>query len=223
MSRNNRPIKPIKDRKVSAVSLYIPPEIKEFWYNCYEQLYYEKKDKPSTSEFLSGMLNDRLKQLNISDNGLLTLEVSAADLKEWDELRLNESLDPADPVPWGEFIIEKVNAGINLLDEIRHAGPDPGDYEKKIDRLKETNTRLMRQVADLKQEIKVKDITAGRNLIRDAILDVLINTDKQVSFIELANAVDNQNVLYTELMRLFDDDIINVETKGKSDYYSYKA
>lgn len=223
MSRNKRPIKPIKDRKVSAVSLYVPPEIKEFWYDCYEQLYYEKKDKPSISEFLSGMLNDRLKQLNLSNNGLLTLEVSGADLKEWDELRLSESVDPADPVPWGEFIIEKVNAGINLLDEIRHTGPDTGDYEKKIDHLKETNTRLMRQVADLKQEIKVKDITAGRNLIRDAILEVLINTDKQVSFIDLANAVDNQNVLYSELMRLFDDDIINVETKGKSDYYSYKA
>ena len=201
----------------------MPPEIKQFWYDCYEQLYYEKKDKPSISEFLSGMLNDRLKQLNLSNNGLLTLEVSGADLKEWDELRLSESVDPADPVPWGEFIIEKVNAGINLLDEIRQAGPDTGDYEKKIDHLKETNTRLMRQVADLKQEIKVKDITAGRNLIRDAILDVLINTDKQVSFIDLANAVDNQDVLYSELMRLFDDDIINVETKGKSDYYSYKA
>ena len=223
MSRNNRPIKPIKDRKVSAVSLYVPPEIKQFWYDCYEQLYYEKKDKPSISEFLSGMLNDRLKQLNISDNGLLTLEVSGADLKEWDELRLNESVDPADPVPWGEFIIEKVNAGINLLDEIRHAGPDTGDYEKKIDHLKETNTRLMRQVADLKQEIKVKDITAGRNLIRDAILEVLSNSDKQVSFIDLANAVDNQDVLYNELMRLFDDDVIEVETKGKSDYYRYKA
>ena len=201
----------------------MPPEIKQFWYDCYEQLYYEKKDKPSISEFLSGMLNDRLKQLNLSNNGLLTLEVSGADLKEWDELRLSESVDPADPVPWGEFIIEKVNAGINLLDEIRHAGPDTGDYEKKIDHLKETNTRLMKQVADLKQEIKVKDITAGRNLIRDAILEVLINTDKQVSFIDLANAVDNQDVLYSELMRLFDDDIINVETKGKSDYYSYKA
>ena len=201
----------------------MPPEIKQFWYDCYEQLYYEKKDKPSISEFLSGMLNDRLKQLNISDNGLLTLEVSGADLKEWDELRLNESVDPADPVPWGEFIIEKVNAGINLLDEIRHAGPDTGDYEKKIDHLKETNTRLMRQVADLKQEIKVKDITAGRNLIRDAILEVLSNSDKQVSFIDLANAVDNQDVLYNELMRLFDDDVIEVETKGKSDYYRYKA
>ena len=223
MSRNNISIKPIKDRKVSAVSLYIPPEVKKFWYDCYEQLYNDKKDKPSISEFLSGMLNDRLKQLNISDNGLLTLEVSGADLKEWDELRLNESVDPADPVPWGEFIIEKVNAGINLLDEIRHAGPDTGDYEKKIDHLKETNTRLMRQVADLKQEIKVKDITAGRNLIRDAILEVLSNSDKQVSFIDLANAVDNQDVLYNELMRLFDDDVIEVETKGKSDYYRYKA
>jgi len=223
MKRSTQPAKPLKDRKVSAVSLYIPPEIKEFWYNCYDDLYKENAEKPSISEFLSGMLNDRLKQLSVSENGLLSLEISENDMKAWDNQRKDESHDPDNPVPWSEFIIEKVNAGINLLDEVKYSGPDSEEYEKKIRSLKETNSRLMKQVADLKQELKIKDVTAGKNLIRDAILDVLGNADNPLTFIDLALAVDNKNVLYAELMKLFDDEIIQVEVKGKTDYFSYKA
>jgi cell division protein FtsB len=223
MRRSTHSIKPIKDRKVSAVSLYIPPEIKEFWYGCYDDLYKDNVEKPSISEFLSGMLNDRLKQLTVSENGLLTLEISENDLKAWDNHRKDESHDPDNPIPWSEFIIEKVNAGINLLEETKYSGPDSEEYEKKIDSLKETNSRLMKQVADLKQELKIKDVTAGRNLIRDAILDALGKADKSLTFIDLARAVDNKKVLYAELMRLFDDEIIHVETKGKTDYFSYNA
>jgi hypothetical protein len=223
MKRSMQPAKPIKDRKVSAVSLYIPPEIKEFWYSCYDDLYKENAKKPSISEFLSGMLNDRLKQLTVSENGLLTIEISEDDLKAWDNQRNNESHDPDKPVPWSEFIIEKVNAGINLLDEVKYSGPDSEEFEKTIRALKETNSRLMKQVADLKQELKIKDVTAGRNLIRDAILEALGNADGPLTFIDLARAVDNKKVLYAELMKLFDDEIIHIETKGKTDYFSYKA
>ena len=127
------------------------------------------------------------------------------------------------PIHWSEFIIEKVNAGINLLDEVKYSGPDSEEYEKKIRSLKETNSRLMKQVADLKQELKIKDVTAGRNLIRDAILEALGNADNPLTFIDLAQTVDNKKVLYAELMKLFDDEIIHVEVKGKTDYFSYKA
>jgi|GEM_PF-5076806 len=221
MKRSTQPVKPIKDRKVSAVSLYIPPEIKVFWYSCYDDLYKENVEKPSISEFLSGMLNDRLKQLSVSENGIITLEISDNDLKAWDNQRKDESHDLNNPIHWSEFIIEKVNAGINLLDEVKYSGPDSEEYEKKIRSLKETNSRLMKQVADLKQELKIKDVTAGKNLIRDAILDVLGNADNPLTFIDLAQAVNNKNVLYAELMKLFDDEIIHVEVKGKNDYYSY--
>jgi len=213
----NRKIKPIKNRKVSAINLYVPPETKASWYQLYDGMH--KNDTTSFSEFLSSLLSEKISQITESNEGFLTIQLSKSELDAWNEQRLKESA--GDPIPWDAFIIEKVNAGINLLDELKkYTGPDVEEFENEIESLKESNSQLKRQIADLRQEIKIREVTAGRNLVRDAILDALGKAEKPLNFINLAREVDNKKVLYQELMRLLDDDIINVETRGTNEYFS---
>lgn len=226
MSRNTKPIKPIKGKNVSAVYLYVSPEVKKFWYNFYEDVFRKEKNKPSISEFLSGIVNQYITGISPRDHDIFTITCTAQDRELWDKIRLDESPDPEDPQTWSEFITSKVNAGINLLDEIQTTAPETGKLENKVIELSGENVRLLQQIADLKEQLKRKDVMDHRLVLRESLIKIIATADKPLRYTDVRlelnkrNVTHNPDAVYPALTDLVADDIIKMDIEGNSEYFS---
>lgn len=224
-SRNTKPAKPLKGKNVSAVYLYVPPEVKNFWYQFYEDSFKKSDAKPSISEFLGGILNLHITTNAETDSRVLTITCTGPDFEYWNKVRLEESPDPEDVQSWDEFITSKMNAGINLFDEIQTAAPETGKLEAKILEISLDNVNLLQRVSDLKEQLKRKETMDLRNVLKDSLINIIATSDKPLKYVDIRQELNkmgvsyNSDAVYPALTDLVGDDIIKMDVKGTSEYF----